>query len=80
MPKVYMSEREQLCARVARWVYGEIGVRRITITELARRRGITHQAMSKKLISESFSYEDFVFFVKEFKPTQKELLELVGLY
>lgn len=77
MPRVYLSEKERLCARLTRWVYGEMRIRRISQATLAEKMGISHQALSQKLKRKSFSYTDFCFFVKEFEPTQKELLELV---
>lgn len=79
MPKVYLSEKDRLCARLARWVYGEMKVRRTSQREIAGKMGISHQALSQKLIRESFDYTDFVFFVKEFQPSNKELLEIIGL-
>lgn len=79
MPKVYLTEKDLLCARLARYVYGEMRIRRITLSEVANDMGISHQALSKKLRNESFSYPDFCFFVKYFKPTNKELLEIIGL-
>jgi len=78
MPRVYLSDKERLCARLARWVYGELKIRRMSQADLAGKMGISHQALSQKLRRESFDYSDFCFFVKEFEPSQKELLELVG--
>lgn len=79
MPKVYLTEKDLLCARLARYVYGEKEIRRLSLEDIASEMGITHQALSKKLRNESFSYPDFCFFVKYFKPTNKELLEIIGL-
>ena len=77
MPRVYLSEKERLSARLSRWVYGEMRIRRISQAALAEKMGITQQALSHKLKEMSFSYTDFCFFVKEFDPTQNELLGLV---
>lgn len=79
MPKVYLTDAERLRERLAAYVYGQMKVRRISQRSLAKKRGISHQALSQKLLNRSFNYEDFVFFVQEFEPSQKELLELVGL-
>ena len=79
MPKVYLTEREQMCARLSKWLYGELRVRRMSQATLAEKMGISHQALSRKLRTSSYSYSDFVFFMKEFEPDQKELLELIGL-
>ena len=79
MPKVYLSEEDRTRTRLARWVYGELKVRKMSQTALAKKLGISHQALSKKLISKSFDYTDFVFFVKEFEPSDKELREIIGV-
>ena len=78
MPRVYLSDKDRLCSRLSRWVYGELKIRRMSQTALAEKMGISHQALSQKLSRESFDFTDFCFFVKEFEPDQKELLELVG--
>ena len=77
MPRVYLTDKERICARLARWVYGELKIRRMSISALAEKMGISHQALSQKLRRESFDFSDFCFFVKEFEPSQKELLYLV---
>ena len=79
MPQVYLSESDRMRARLAKWVYGELRIRRMSQATLAAKMGVTHQALSQKLRRKSFSYTDFCFFVKEFEPTQKELLDLVGV-
>ena len=79
MPKVYLTEKDRLCGRLARWVYGEMKVRKITQRYIAEKMNISHQALSQKLRKESFDYTDFVFFVKEFQPTDKELREIIGV-
>jgi len=79
MPKVYLNERDRLCSKLARYVYGEMRIRRITQTEMAEKMNISQQALSHKLRTESFGFSDFLFFVKEFEPSQKELLDLVGM-
>ena len=77
MPRVYLSDKERICAKLARYVYGELKIRRMSQSDLAAKMGISHQALSQKLRRESFDYTDFCFFVKEFEPSQKELLDLV---
>ena len=79
MPKVYLSEKDRLCSKLARWVYGEMRIRRLSQSQVAEKMGISHQALSKKLKRESFDFSDFLFFVKEFEPSQQELLDLVGM-
>jgi len=79
MPKVYLNERDRLCSKLSRYVYGEMRIRRITQKEMAEKMNITQQSLSRKLKRESFDFSDFLFFVKEFEPSQKELLDLVGM-
>jgi len=79
MPKVYLTEKDRLCQRLAKWVYGEMKSRRLTQQAVANQMGITHQALSQKLRNASFSYEDFVFFVKTFQPTDNELRQIIGV-
>ena len=79
MPKVYLSERDRMCARLSRWIYGELKVRRLSQRTMAEKMGISHQALSQKLKRSSFDYSDFVFFVKEFQPSDKELREIIGI-
>ena len=79
MPKVYLTEADRLREKLAAYVYGQMKVHRVSQRTLAKKRGISHQALSQKLLRRSFDYEDFVFFVQEFEPSQKELLELVGM-
>ena len=79
MPKVYLTEKDRLCARLSRWVYGEMKVRRISQRTLAKRMNISHQALSVKLRKQSFDYTDFVFFVKEFQPSDNELKQIIGI-
>jgi len=79
MPKVYLSEQDRLCSKLSRYVYGNMRIRRITQKEMAKKMNISQQSLSRKLKNASFNYSDFLFFVKEFEPSQKELLEIVGL-
>lgn len=78
MPKVYLTEAERLCARLAKYVYGEMKERRITQEKLAKKMNIRQQSLSRKLSEESFDFSDFTFFVKEFKPGIDTLLYLIG--
>lgn len=79
MPKVYLTEKDLLCGRLARWVYGEMKVRGLTQRSLAKKMCISHQALSQKLKKESFNYIDFVFFIREFKPTDTEIRQIIGM-
>lgn len=78
MPRVYLTENERLNARIAAWVYGQLKVNRMTQSALAAERGITHQAMSKKLRIESFDVLDIACFIRVFKPEAEEVMRLLG--
>lgn len=79
MPRVYLTEKDRLCARLAAWVYGQMRVRRISQRKLAEKMDISHQALSVKLRKHKFDFADFAFFVQEFQPSNEELLEIIGL-
>lgn len=78
MAKVYLSERERICAKLASWVYGQMRVCKVTQAELAERLGISQQAVSRKLKTCQFTYDDFLTFVKMFNPSQNDLLWLIS--
>lgn len=77
MPKVYLTENERIRQRLARWVYGEMKVRRISQQSMAEKMNIKQQSLSRKLKNATFDYTDFVFFVREFNPSDKELREII---
>ena len=79
MAKVYLTDEERSCARLAKWVYGELRVRKLSQRAVANKMHISHQALSQKLRHKSFDFKDFVFFVKEFKPDEKELQQIIGI-
>ena len=79
MPKAHLTEKDRLCARLSRYVYGEMKERRLSQETVAKEMGISQATLSYKLRKSSFSYSDFVFFVKLFKPDEKELLYIIGL-
>ncbi len=78
MPKVYLTDEERTRSRLAKWVYGEMRARRMSQSLLARKMNISRQSLSKKLLNQKFDFTDFVFFVHEFQPSDKELREIIG--
>lgn len=79
MPKVFLNEKQRMCHRLATWVQGEKKRLKITDTELASEHGISQSAMSRKLREESFSFEDYVFFVQKFQPDNDTLRYIIGI-
>lgn len=78
MPKVYLSEEQKLSERLTRWIYGEMRLKNMSQYKLADELGISQPALSKKLRSRSFSYKDFIVFVRVFKPDAEEVMRLLG--
>lgn len=79
MPKVYLSEQERLNTRLAAWVYGQIKIQGISQTKIAKERGVSKQAISQKLRTKSFDFEDLCCFVRLFEPETDELRQLLGM-
>lgn len=77
MPKAFLTEEERICSRFSRFIYGELKVRKITQTTMAKKRGITHQALSHKLCNGRFTLADFAFFVKELGMSDKEIRDIL---
>lgn len=78
MPRVYLSEKDRLSARLSSWVYGELKVKGIPQRKLADAMGVSQQALSRKLKSRSFSFADFLAIVKVLEPDDKDLSRLLG--
>lgn len=78
MPRVFLSEKDRLSARLSSWVYGEMKCRGISQRVLAEEMGISHQALSKKLKKHSFSFTDLLAIIKVLQPDDKELSRLLG--
>lgn len=78
MPRVYVTNDQMLCAKLASWVYGEMKVQKIPQRVIADKRGVSQQAISDKLKNQRFDFEDFVTFVDLFKPDDAELRRLIG--
>lgn len=79
MPKVYLNEKQRMCHRLANWVQGQKRLLKLSDADLAKEHGISQSAMSRKLREESFSFEDYVFFVQRFQPDNDTLRYIIGL-
>ena len=78
MLKAHLTEKDRLCTRLSKYVYGEIRSRGLSQEKVAKEMGTSQAALSYKLRKSSFSYLDFLFFIKYFKPTEQELLYIIG--
>ena len=79
MPKVYLTKTDESKAKFTAWIYGQMKLRKYSQQTLAKKRGISHQALSRKLLTQSYNFEDFLFFVNEFQPSDKELRDISGI-
>lgn len=79
MPKVYLSEQQKLNNRLASWVYGELKIQGKTQKDLADEMGITQPAVSYKLRTKCFTFEDICCFVRMFQPDKDEVTRLLGM-
>ena len=78
MPTIYLTNEDKLSARLAKYIYGELGARKIPQRKLADQMGISRQALTNKLRRQSFTFGDFVSVVSFFKPDEQEINRLVG--
>ena len=78
MPKVYLTRDEQVRARLSAWIYAQMKLNNIPQWKLAEKRGITQPALNRKLRLNSYSYEDFIFFVDFFGADTTDMLWLAG--
>lgn len=79
MPRVFLNELDRSSHRLAAYVQAEKKQRKITDTDMAEEHGISQPAMSRKLRIESFSFDDFVYFVQKFKPDEDTLRFILGI-
>lgn len=79
MPKSYITTEQRQRAHLSAWVYGCLKTSGITQTQLAERLGISQQALSKKIKSQRFNYDDMVVIFDTFKPEPRELDQLLGI-
>ena len=79
MPRVYLSEKDRTNNRIAKWVYGEMDVREMKQSELAKELGVTQQAVSQKLKNKHFYVTDLTEFIRIFEPDIDEIKYLLGV-
>ena len=77
MPKVYLTEYQRIWYRLSAWVYGQMKFKKITQKTIAEKRGVTQEAISRKLCLHRFSFEDVICFVEVFEPEDDEIIRLV---
>ena len=78
MPKVFISDLDRSCHRLATWIQGEKKIHNINDTELGKDHGISQSEMSRKLRLENFDFKDFVFFAKKFEMDKDTFDHIIG--
>ena len=78
MPKTYLTREMRLRENLAIWIYGQMKVNHLSQRKVAGDLGLTQQGLCLKLKKQSFSFDDFVFFMKLFQPDEETLKKLVG--
>ena len=77
MPKSYFCETAS--DRLQSWVLGKKQRTGMTDEALGKERGITQQAISRKIKQKTFRFEDFVFFVRTFGMDYDTFQYIVGV-
>lgn len=79
MPKAYISKEQRQRARLAAWIYGNMKTRHIPQRQLADEMGISQAGFSQKMNKQIFTYSDLLVIFRVLKPSEKELVMLLGL-
>ena len=79
MPKVYANEYDRKIYAFRRWFKGKRAMNNITLTALARKKGVSHAAESNKLKTTGsnqteITYRDLLLYFKEAGATDEEIL------
>lgn len=78
MPKTYISKQDKLNNDLMVWLTGEMKVKHIRQAEVASALGITQQALSNKIRSTTFRYEEIVALFDMLQPDADTVIRLMG--
>ena len=78
MPKTFITKQEKLNNDLAVWLTGEMKVQQKKQVEVASALGISQQALSNKIRTKSFKYEDLVALFEIFQPEAETIVRLMG--
>ena len=78
MAKTYLTSEMRLRDKFTEWVYGQIKMNGQSQKDVSKDMGLSQQGLCKKLRKQSFTFDDFVFFVNRFQPDEGKILELTG--
>lgn len=78
MPKTYLTREMRLRENLAVWIYGQMRVNGQSQRDVANSMGLSQAAVCKKIKRQSFSFDDFIFFLDMFQPDKEKIMELVG--
>lgn len=84
MPKVYANEFDKKIYAFRRWFKGKRSMNNIRLVDLARKMGVSHTAVSRKINPKGdrqtdITYEDLLLFFKEVNATDEEILHYMKM-
>lgn len=84
MPKVYANEFDKKIYAFRRWFKGKRSMNNIRLVDLARKMGVSHTAVSRKINPKGdrqsdITYEDLLLFFREVDATDEEILRYMKM-
>ena len=84
MPKIFADEYDKKIYSFRRWFKGKRNLADITLTDLGRKMGVSHAAVSRKLQTKGdgqseITYRDLLLFFKETKASDAEILHYMKM-
>lgn len=79
MPRIREFRDRYMVNDIGAWVAGKLMRMKISQKEAAGELGITQQAMSVKIRSNSFTYEDMIKLFRMFESEDEEILKLMKI-
>ena len=77
MPRITELKPNYMAADIGLLITGQLKRKRVSVTEMSKKLGITRQALSYKLDHGSFSYKDLIILFHELELTDEEILRYI---
>ena len=77
MPRISELKPNYMAADIGLLITGQLKRKRVSVTEMSKKLGITRQALSYKLDHGSFSYKDLIILFHELELTDEEILRYI---
>ena len=77
MPRIAELKPNYMAADIGLLITGQLKRKRVSVTEMSKKLGITRQALSYKLDHGSFSYKDLIILFHELELTDEEILRYI---